>query len=314
MKNLRLFLASLLIACIVWAMHTFTLEYSATIPCTVRVVTNLRGYAPEAVAQETLMLHGKATGFYLLKARGTGQKNMELELPVDAKHLYPVEGEEDTFVLPVPEVRDKINEQLGERFAIDFIETEQLTLIFTPQADVKVPVEASLDLTCRPQYMQVGLVQLKPDSVLVYGPVKDIQRLTEVRTHSISRTNVDKTLQGYATLEPVPGLRIDTEQVWYEVVVDRYVETTMTLPVTATNVPADHSLMLLPSQVEIVFRAPFRPRGGLIAPEDLSLVVDYRDFTGAGSTKVIPRLVTYRDIYSWRLRPELVECILVEAR
>ena len=314
MKNLRLFLASLLIACIVWAMHTFTLEYSATIPCTVRVATNLRGYAPEAVAQETLMLHGKATGFYLLKARGTGRKPMDLMLPVDAKHLYPVEGEEDTFVLPVSEVRDKINEQLGERFALDFIETEQLTLIFTPQAYVKVPVEASLDLTFRPQYMQVGPVQLKPDSVLVYGPVKDLQRLTQVRTRSISRTNVDKTQQGYIALEPVSGLRIDTEQVWYEVAVDRYVETTMTLPVTATNVPADHSLMLLPSQVEIVFRAPFRPRGGRIVPEDLSLVVDYRDFTGAGSTKVIPRLVTYRDIYSWRLRPELIECILVEAR
>ncbi|MBR5019312.1 MAG: hypothetical protein IKX53_06715 [Bacteroidales bacterium] len=312
MKNLRLFLASLLIACVVWAMHTFTLEYTATIPCSVRVVTNLRGYAPEAVAQETLLLRGKATGFYLLKARGTGQKPMDLELSVDAKHLYPVEGEEDTFILPVAEVREKLSEQLGERFAIDFIETEKLTLVFTPQAYVKVPVEASLDLSFRPQYMQVGQVQLKPDSVLVYGPVKDLQRLTQVRTRSISRTNVDKTLQGYVALEPVAGLRIDTEQAWYEVVVDRYVETTMTLPVTATNVPAGHSLMLLPSQVEIVFRAPFRPRGGRIVAEDLSLVVDYRDFAGAGSTKVIPRLMTYRDIYSWRLRPEMIECILVE--
>ena len=314
MKNFRLFLASLLIACIVWAMHTFTLQYSATLPCTVRVETNLRGYAPGAVAQEALMLHGKASGFYLLKARGMGRKPMELALQVDARHLYPVEGEEDTFTLPVPEVREKINEQLGESFDLDFIETEQLTFTFTPQSYVKVPVEASLDLSFRPQYMQVGQVQLKPDSVLVYGPVKDLQRLTQVRTRSISRTMLDKTLQGYIGLESVSGLRIDTEQVWYEVVVDRYVETSMTLPVTASGVPPGHSLMMLPSQVEITFRAPFRPRGGRIVPEDLSLVVDYRDFAGAGSTKVIPRLVTYRDIYSWRIEPGLIECILMESR
>ena len=125
---------------------------------------------------------------------------------------------------------------------------------------------------------------------------------------------LDQSLQGYVALESVGGLRIDEEQVWYDVEVDRYVENTMTLPVTATGVPAGCSLMLLPSQVEITFRAPFRPRGGRIVAEDLALVVDYPAFAGAGSTKVIPQLVTDRDIYSWRIRPEMIECILVESR
>ena len=162
--------------------------------------------------------------------------------------------------------------------------------------------------------MQVGQVQLKPDSVLVYGPVKDLQRLTEVRTRTIAQVQLDKSLQGYVEIEPVAGLRIDTEQVWYDIEVDRYVENTMTLPVKATGVPAGYTLMVLPSQVEVTFRAPFRPRGGRIVAEDLSLEVDYRDFAGAGSTRVIPQLVTARDVYTWRLRPELVECILMETR
>lgn len=314
MKDIRLLVASLLIACFVWVMHTFALDYSATIPCTVRVVSNLRGYAPDALAKETLLLRGKGTGFYLLKARGTGRRPMALTISVEPRHFRPVEGEEDHFVLPVSEIREKLNEQLGDRFDVDFIETEELSFAFTPQSYVKVPVEAALDLSFRPQYMQVGQVQLKPDSVLVYGPVKDLQRLTRVRTRSITRVQVDKNLQGFVDIEPVAGLRIDTDQVWYDVEVDRYVENTMTLPVTASGVPAGYSLMLLPSQVEVTFRAPFRPRGGRIVAEDLSLVVDYHDFAGAGSTRVIPKLVTRRDVYSWRLRPELVDCILVENR
>ena len=60
MKEIRLLLASLLIACFVWAMHTFTLTYSATVPCSLRVITRLKGYAPAATAKETLLLHGKA--------------------------------------------------------------------------------------------------------------------------------------------------------------------------------------------------------------------------------------------------------------
>lgn len=312
MRNLRLFLVSLLIACLVWVMHTFSLEYSATVPCAVRVVTNLEGYGPSAEAHETLLLRGKASGFFLLKARGTGNRPLPVEIAVEANRFQPVEGEDDTFSLQVQDVRDKLNEQLGDRFVIDFIENGTLTFTFTPQSYVKVPVAASLEVTFRPQYMQVGPVRLRPDSVLVYGPVKELQRITEVRTRGISFKGVDKDQKGEVDLDPIPGLRFDTERIAYEVTVDRYVETTLTLPVVAVNVPAGHSLMILPSQVECTFRASFRPRGGRITAEDLSLQVDYGSFAGAGSTKMIPALVTDREIYAYRLNPELVECIQVE--
>lgn len=314
MKDLRLLLASLLIACLVWGMHTFSLDYTATLPSSVRVVTNLSGYALDAVAQEPLSIRGKATGFYILKARGTGRRPLQLTLSLDARHFRPVEGEEDTFVIQVSEIREKLVEQLGERFVIDFVEPEQLTFVFTPQSFVKVPVEASFELGFRPQYMQVGPVQLKPDSVKVYGAVKELQRVTQVRTRNVSRTGVDKTLQGYVSLETFPGLRLDTDRVWYEVEVDRYVENTVTLPVTVRGEPADHPLMVLPSRVEVTYRASFRPRGGRIAAEDLSLVVDYADFASSGGSKVIPRLETGRDIYAWRLKPEVVECLQVEEK
>ena len=314
MRNLRLFLVSLLIACFVWVMHTFALEYSASMPCTVRVTTNLRGYAPEATAREVVLLRGKATGFYLLKMRGTGRKPVDLAVTVDARHFKRVAGEEDTFSLPATELRERLGEEMGDHFEVDFIDAEQLTFTFTPQSYVKVPVAASLDLDFRPQYMQVDDVRLNPDSVLVYGAVKELQRLTQVRTRRISFPSVDKTLQGYVELEPLPGFRMDVDRVSYEIEVDRYVESSVTLPVTVKGTPAGRTLMVLPSQVEVIYRAPFHPRGGRIVADDLTLVVDYADFAGAGSTKVIPQLVTDRDIYAWRLNPELVECILVEGR
>lgn len=314
MKNFRLFLASLLIACLVWAMHTFSLMYSATLRCSVHVTTNLSGYAPEAVAQEQLVLRGKATGFAILKARGSGRRPLVLTVPVDGRYLHREEGQEDRFYIQVPEIRDKLVESFGERFAVEFIETERLTVTLTPQSSVMVPVVPSLDLSFRPQYMQVGEVSLKPDSVRVYGAVKELQRITQVRTHSISEAFADKPIQGYVALEPLPGLRLETERVWFEVEVERYVENRMQLPVTLRNVPAGRSLMVLPSQVELIFRAPFRPRGGRIVPEDLSLVVDYADYAGAGSTRVIPRLETKREIYAWRLNPEVVECLQVDGR
>lgn len=314
MKNLRLLLISLLTACFVWVMHTFSLDYSASMPYTVYVTTNLKGYAPDATARETLVVRGRGTGFYILRMRGFNRKPAVLPLTVDARVFTPESEEEGLFRLNVADIRDKIAEQLGERFIVDFVETPQLTFVFTHQSYARVPVAAVLDLSFRPQYMQVGEVRLEPDSVLVYGDVKELQKLTQVGTGSISFRNVDKSLQGYVPVEPVPGLRIDCEKVYYDIPVDRYVETTMTVPVTATRVPAGRTLMILPSQVELTFRASFRPRGGRITADDLALVVDWRDYVKAGSTRVIPKLVTQRDIYSWRMKPELVECIQVEEK
>ena len=50
MRDFRLLLLSVVIACLVWLMHTFALTYSANMPCTVQVTTSLQGYAAEAVA------------------------------------------------------------------------------------------------------------------------------------------------------------------------------------------------------------------------------------------------------------------------
>lgn len=314
MRELRLFLISLLIACFVWAMHTFTLTYSATMPCTVQVTTSLQGYAAEATARETVLLRGKASGFYLLRMRGTGRNPVKLSIEVDPRHFKPVEGSPDTFTLPVSELRDRLAEQMADHFEIDFIDAEQLTFTFARQSFVRVPVVASLDMDYRPQYMPVGDVVLLPDSVSVYGPLKELQRISQVRTRPITFSKVDKSVQGYVGLEPVPGLRLETERVHYEVDVERYVETTMTLPVTVKGAPAGRTLIVLPSQVELTFRAPFRPQGGRIVADDLALVVNYADFAGAESTKVIPQLVTRREIFAWRIKPELVECIQMGGR
>ena len=309
MRDLRLFLVSLLIACFVWVMHTFALTYSATMPCTVQVTTSLQGYASGATARETVLLRGKASGFYLLRMRGTGRKPVLLSIEEDPRHFKPVPEYEDTFLLPVTELRDRLAEQLGDHFEIDFIDAEQLTFTFTPQSFVRVPVVATLEMDFRPQYMQVGDVVLTPDSVSVYGAVKELERITQVQTQPIAFSKVDKPIQGYVELEPQPGLRFDTERVRFEVDVDRYVESTMTLPVQVKGAPAKRTLVVLPSEVELTFRAPFRPQGGRITADDLSLVVDYADFAGAESTKMIPRLVTDREIFDWRIKPGLVECI-----
>ena len=95
MKNLRLFLLSLLTACFVWVMHTFSLDYSALIPYTVRVTTNLKGYAPEAGAREILVLRGHGTGFYILKTRGWNHRPADLSLALDARWFKPAGEEPD---------------------------------------------------------------------------------------------------------------------------------------------------------------------------------------------------------------------------
>lgn len=305
-------LLAFLVTCFIWVIHDFSAEYSAYFQFKVKVTTDLEGYMPSAQANETLMVRGRATGFYILRSTGRHRDPVELEVALDGHYLKPVPGSEGEFSIRVADARDRFVESLGEHIAVDFFETETLSFDFEKSLYKKVPVTASLAVTFKPQYMQVGDVELKPDSVLIYGQQKDIEPIDEVMTSAISLNLLDADAQGYAVPEQMRGIRVNADKIHYNIRVERYVEVTRQVTVQAVNVPRGKSMMLLPSQVNVTYRAPF---GAKVDDEsrEIVFVVDYGDFSKSRNSKQIPVLRRSDfEIFSYTLEPRMVECIVAD--
>lgn len=304
-------LISLLLSAFLWALHVLSLDYSAFLQYRVRVTTEMVGYSTSAVAEEVLMVRGKAAGYYILKARGFGDDPMDLEITVDKSLLAHEEG--TVFTLPVQSIREKIMEALDEHIVIDFFDTEVLTLRYERQSYRHVPVTVVANLDFRPQYMQVGEIQTNPDSVYVYGAEENLLQITEIKTEPVSLDGLDATANGFVTLEVPRGVKLNKEQAGYSIKVDRYVEVFGIQKVMTTNVPSGKSLVTLPSEVQVRCRIPFGAKQNAFL-NSLSVSVDYRDVVKSRSANMIPELVNGSKVpvYAFEITPTVVECIIVD--
>ena len=304
--KVRQYALALVVAFFVWLLHNLSLDYSSYLQYRVRLSTDIEGYRSTALSNEVLLLRGKGSGFYILKTKVRRHTFSRIELAVGRKYLTPVKGEEGVFMLKVSDVAEKIRESV-EDFEIDFIETETLTFTLEPQAFKKVPVVLASDIHCEPQYMIVGDIELNPDSVTVSGNAKELEGISKVMTRSVALRHVDKSVEGIVALEKMDGFDTNLSDVHYSFAVTRYVERTVTVPVTVENTPAGRNLMVLPSSVTVTYRTPVRAR-----QKDFHFEVDYRDYVRAAGSKLIPRMVGGgKEILSYEIEPRMVECISV---
>jgi len=307
-------LVAFLIACFAWMMHNLSADYSAFFQYRVHVTTNLVGYDTYSTANENLLVRGRATGFYIMRANNGRRAPSDIDIALDEHYFKKVKGEEDLFTLQLSDVRDKIVESLGEDIAVDFIETENLTFNFVRSSFKKVPVVATIAASYKPQYMQVGQIELIPDSVLVYGQEKALKSVTEVATSTISYNLLSRSVQGYIAPVQLRDLRIDADKIHYSIRVERYVEMEKVVSVGTAHVPSDKTLLILPSQVKVTYRIPFGSQKES-SSEGVSLTVDYRDFANSKSSKIIPQLkATSMELFSYTLEPKMVDCILADEK
>lgn len=304
---------SLLLAFFIWLVHNLSNDYSAYLRFQVKAVTNITGHQPEAVADEILLVRGRATGFYIIRNNRRGSvPQITLEIPPD--FFTPIEESSDRFSLTANELKDKLSAALSGEINIDFIETGTLTFTFPEQSHRKVPVNPLISVIYKKQYTNVGDIAISPDSVLIYGNTEDIVNIRSVNTLPVNLANVDKSIQGVTGLETIRGVRIDSEEIRYFISVDRYVEVSGWMSVEVINLPSRHSMVLIPSRVKFTARIPFTAKNDDIF-DDISLTLDYNTFIHQRSSKVIPRLERGdAEIYSYSLDPPMIEAVITHDR
>lgn len=304
---------SLLLAFFIWLVHNLSNDYSAYLRFQVKAITNIEGHQPEAVADEILLLRGRATGFYIMRNNRRGSvPQITLEIPPEL--FSPIEETFDRFIVAASDLKDKLSANLSGEIDVDFIETGTLTFTFPEQSHRKVPVVPLISVVYKRQYTNVGDIVVSPDSVLIYGNTEDIVNIHSVNTLPVNLVNVDKSIQGVTGLETIRDVRIDSKEIRYFIKVDRYVEVSGQMSVQVNNLPSRHSIVLIPSRVKFTARIPFTTKNDDIF-DDISLNMDYNTFIRQKSSKVIPTLEKGdTEIYSYSLDPPMIEAVLTHER
>lgn len=306
-KEWLLLLLSLLLAFIVWLIHSLSLQYSVFLEYRVTLSTSIEGRSRTATSEDILIIRGRSEGYYILRQRIGRLKNLTVTvLPANVTYK-----DGDIFTVDCETIKSNIVEALGGNVDLEFIVSESLDFSLPEVTSKKVPVVPKASIVFDGQYMPVGDIELRPDSVDIYGDARLLGTIDSVFTETIARSGVDGPIQGLCGIVPIRRVEYSEDNIYYSMNVVRYIEESMNVPVTATGVPENKELIVLPSSVTLKYRRIFS--GIQYAPENFVLSVDYNDFIRTMDSELVPKLVSMPEgVLSWEMSPRYVDCILLE--
>lgn len=277
------------------------LEYRVTLS------TSIEGRSRTATSEDILIIRGRSEGYYILRQRIGRLKNLTVTvLPANVTYK-----DGDIFTVDCETIKSNIVEALGGNVDLEFIVSESLDFNLPEVTSKRVPVVPKASIVFDGQYMPVGDIELRPDSVDIYGDARLLGTIDSVFTETIARSGVDGPIQGLCGIVPIRRVEYSEDNIYYSMNVVRYIEESMNVPVTATGVPENKELIILPSSVTLKYRRIFS--GIQYAPENFVLSVDYNDFIRTMDSELVPKLVSMPEgVLSWEMSPRYVDCILLE--
>ncbi|MCI1719426.1 MAG: hypothetical protein LKM37_00085 [Bacteroidales bacterium] len=308
---------SLLLALVLGGLFKLSDTYTTFFHYKISIHTALPNRVYSAVSENAAVVRGTASGFYIFKHQYFTKRNKNtINIAVEPglmMHVSGVKGKEDEFYVLAEDISDQIRGAVKNEIDFQGVVADTLFFTFPHTSTKKVPVSATTLISYKEQYMPFGKIQLKPDSVTLYGEEKVLATIDSVETKEIKGRNLKEPLQGVIDLKKIKGVVFSSEEVYYYQDAGRYFENTITVPIYSENVPADMQLILSPNIATVIYREDYNKKVQYDAA-DFILTADYNQIVGSlsGRAKVLLNKVP-DGVYSVRIVPGFVAAILGNA-
>ena len=303
-RDLVVFLLSLMLAFGIWLVHNLTLRYSAIMNVTVTAVSNIQGRAAESSNSAVISARCRASGFKLLKS----SRNEEKTYKVYFNPEEFVKGDSDTYYLSSNVLASYVPDIFGEDVQLESFVTQNAIFRFPAEAFKKVPVTPRLITSFRPQYTSVGSIQISPDSVTVYGDPNYLESIDRVFTRPLELRNLKNDAHGEVALDVSSGLRCSEKDVKYSLEVSRYVEVSSEIRIEVINLPSDKFLSVYPSTAKVVLRCIFPLSSDPV--RNVSLYIDYEEFAQSINGRCVARISGLpSSVIDYTVEPQIIECM-----
>jgi YbbR domain-containing protein len=209
----------------------------------------------------------------------------------------------------IPLTADMVKDLPANVRVLAVLEPEAIKVQWDRLIKKKVPVLTRLDLAPADGYVQVGDIQLEPDSVTVTGPQSVADSIYEVSTESRTYSGLIKEIGDKLPLVPVSEdmLKYSAKIVKFRADIQKIGERTLeAVPVLAIHVPEGEHVSVRPSMLSI------KLQGGVdvlaqLKKEDVSVTVDYRNL-GRYPDRRIPAMIQMpKDVTFIEVEPKIFE-------
>ena len=165
------------------------------------------------------------------------------------------QSDRSKFAISSRRFTDRISDQISNELRIDHIWPDTLYFNFDKIVQKKVKVAAQLNLEFKRQFYQNGLVQTRPDSILILGPQSVLDTIDVIYTKQQDYKEIDQTIQRNISLEETDNISLETKRVVLTIPVEEYTQKELEIPISIEGLPDSVKVNLFPTKAKLSFMA-----------------------------------------------------------
>ncbi len=150
--------------------------------------------------------------------------------------------------------KEEIEKQISSEIRILSIKPDTLVFNFSKIISKKIKVKPTLKLSFESQYSLAGEPTTVPDSFLVSGPKNILDTLKFIPTDFYSFPKLAHSFEQLVTIQPPPGVKLDSKEVYLTIPVEQNTEVTFEIPIQVINNPSDINVKTFPGKVKVTCR------------------------------------------------------------
>ncbi|MEZ4779609.1 MAG: CdaR family protein [Flavobacteriaceae bacterium] len=285
--KIRSFFVFLFLATLFWFLTKFSQDTQAVLTANIEYVSvpNTIVVADNTLKKISFELAGN--GFQLLS-----HKIKKTTLKIDLEQYYK-EGD-SIIVIPLQELQKLSSKQLNIT-EIKTISVSELIIHLDKNASKKVPVVLRSEISFKDGYFQQGEIQIIPDSVLIRGPLEELDTINQISTKILKKKELSESFEESVALIPIKNknLSLSSSSAKITMNVEEFSQMRLEIPLEVKNVPEEINLKLFPEKIGITFDVSLKDFGSIQA-EDFDVVCDFSERIEEGSF-MIPKLVRFPD-------------------
>ena len=233
------------IATLFWLLIKLSANYTVTEPLTI----NIKDAPADLViidGSQKLKVTLSTSGFELLNYYFKPASRRKVDISLEEVPLH--KDSESTYSFSISYAKEKVANYLTiEPNEVSFDES-RISINMEQLDSIRVKVQPNIDMTYEKQYNRHGKIQIKPDSVTIYGPKNKLATIDNIYTESISLKNVNSNIDINVPLHIDEMLKTNNKEVNIKINVEKYTEAIANVKI---NNNFNKKLRLFPDKVKV---------------------------------------------------------------
>ena len=293
------------VAALLWLVIKLSANYVVTEPLTL----NMKDAPSDLIiTNETQKINVtlSTSGFELLKYYFKPSSRRKVDISLEEVPLH--KDSEGTYSFSSSFAKEKVAKFLTiEPNEVSF-DDNRIILNMEQLDSLRVKVTPDLQLSYEKQYNRHGKIQIKPDSVTIYGPKNKLKSIDNIYTQSVELKNINSNIDIDVPLQLDEMINANNKNVNIKVFVEKYTEAIANVKINNTS---QKKLRLFPDKVKVKY---------IVSLTDYNIINDKSFVINIDTADILPKnnllpvyLVDYpNNTKITSIEPKEVEYIIID--